>query len=210
MHRNLSRNHTPHPSPEFTMRVIAGSAGGLSLQAPGKGTRPTMDRVRGAVFSSLGERVPGARVLDLYAGSGALGIEALSRGASSATFVEHHAPTAGLIRKNLQTTHLHGSGASVQQMDAMRFLDLYAPAGSFDLVFADPPYLKEAPPAAGETPNHADMVLSHPKLSGTLGDDGLLILECERRQSLPSVEAWEILTDRSYGESRILILRSLS
>jgi len=69
------------------MRVIAGSAGGLTLQPPGKGTRPTMDRVRAAIFSSLGERVPEARVLDLYAGSGALGIEALSRGAASATFV---------------------------------------------------------------------------------------------------------------------------
>ena len=122
------------------MRVIAGSAGGLTLQPPGKGTRPTMDRVRAAIFSSLGERVPEARVLDLYAGSGALGIEALSRGAASATFVENHGPTAGLIRKNLQTTRLDRSGGSVQQMDAMRFLDLYAAPESFDLVFADPPY----------------------------------------------------------------------
>lgn len=189
------------------MRVIAGSAGGLTLQAPGKGTRPTMDRVRGAVFSSLGERVPDARVLDLYAGSGALGIEALSRGASSATFVEDHGSTAGLIRKNLQTTHLQGS---VQQMDAMRFLDLYAAPGSFDLVFADPPYLKDTRPSAGETTNHADKVLSHPNLPAALGEDGLLILECERRQPLPSLPSWKVLVDRFYGESRILILRRAS
>ena len=192
------------------MRVIAGSAGGLTLQAPGKGTRPTMDRVRGAIFSSLGERVPDARVLDLYAGSGALGIEALSRGASSATFVEHHGPTAGLIRRNLQTTRLDRQGASVQQMDAMRFLELYAPPGSFDLVFADPPYLKDTRPSAGEPPNHAEQVLTQPNLPAALGEEGLLILECERRQPLPSRASWEVLSDRSYGESRILILRRSS
>ena len=195
------------------MRVIAGSAGGLTLQPPGKGTRPTMDRVRAAIFSSLGERVPEARVLDLYAGSGALGIEALSRGAASATFVENHGPTAGLIRKNLQTTRLDRSGGSVQQMDAMRFLDLYAAPESFDLVFADPPYLKETkgpPSGTGESPNHADKVLAHPNLPIALGEGGLLILECERRQPLPSLASWEILSDRSYGESRILILRRAS
>ena len=166
-----------------------------------------MDRVRGAVFSSLGERVPDSRVLDLYAGSGALGIEALSRGASSATFVEHHGPTASLIRKNLQITRLQGS---VQQMEAMRFLELYAPPESFDLIFADPPYLKETQATAGETPNLADRVLCHPRLPATLGVEGLLILECGGRQPLPSLASWEILTDRSYGESRILILRSAS
>lgn len=188
--------------PEQPMRVIAGSAGGLNLHAPGKGTRPTMDRVRAAIFSSLGERVPGARVLDLYAGSGALGIEALSRGASSAVFVEHHGPTAGIIRKNLQTTRLQGS---VQQMDCGKFLDLYAPPGSFDLVLADPPYLKEIR-SSGDSPNHADTLLSHPGLAPALGADGLLVLECERRQPLPSLPFWEMYSDRNYGESRILIM----
>jgi 16S rRNA (guanine966-N2)-methyltransferase len=199
------------------MRVIAGSAGGLTLSPPGKGTRPTMDRVRAAVFSSLGDLVPGARVLDLFAGSGALGIEALSRGAESAVFVEHHGPTAGIIRRNLQTTHLEGS---VQQMDAFRFLDLYGEQG-YDLVFADPPYLKEpmmssgTPHAGGRTAsslpdaprNLADEILSHPSLPKSLGEDGVLILECERRQPLPAVALWTILSDRTYGESRILILR---
>jgi 16S rRNA (guanine966-N2)-methyltransferase len=192
------------------MRVIAGSAGGLTLQPPGKGTRPTMDRVRGAIFSSLGERVPGSRVLDLYAGSGALGIEALSRGAASAIFVEYHGPTAGLIRKNLQTTRLERPAGSVQQMDATQFLNLYAAPESFDLVFADPPYLKDTRPSAGDLPNHADAVLSHPKLPEALGEEGLLILECERRQPLPSLASWDILSDRCYGESRILILRRAS
>lgn len=184
------------------MRVIAGSAGGLSLHAPGKGTRPTMDRVRAAIFSSLGERVPGARVLDLFAGSGALGIEALSRGAASAVFVEHHGQTAGIIRKNLQSTHLQGS---VQQMDVGKFLDLYAPVGSFELIFADPPYLKDIPSKA-DALNLADSILSHAGIQSALGTDGLLILECERRQPLPSLEQWDVFSDRHYGESRILIL----
>ena len=195
------------------MRVIAGSAGGLSLQPPGKNTRPTMDRVRGAIFSSLGERVPEARVLDLFAGSGALGIEALSRGASSATFVESHGPTAGLIRKNLQSTKLDRLPGTVQQMDAFRFLDLYVEEDGFDLVFADPPYLKDTRPSAGDQTNLADMLLTHPNLGKALGAEGLLILECERRQPLPSLASpipWEILSDRSYGESRILILRQPS
>ena len=188
------------------MRVIAGSAGGLNLQAPGKGTRPTMDRVRGAIFSSLGERVPESRVLDLFAGSGALGIEALSRGAASAVFVEHHAPTAALIRRNLQSTHLQGS---VQQMDVFRFLDLYAPPGSLDLVLADPPYVKRAKDKVPEE-NPAEKLLAYPVLHAALGEEGLLVLECERRQPLPSLPLWEILSDRNYGESRILILRSFS
>jgi len=199
------------------MRVIAGTAGGLTLNPPGKGTRPTMDRVRGAVFSSLGDLVPGARVLDLFAGSGGLGIEALSRGAASATFVEHHAPTAGIIRRNLQATRLEGS---VQQMDVFRFLELYGEQG-YDLIFADPPYLKESPSPArthtggkphavptGTAPrNLAEEILTAPSLPKALGARGLLVLECERRQPLPSLPEWEILSDRSYGESRILILR---
>lgn len=182
------------------MRVIAGSAGGLALKAPGKGTRPTMDRVRGAVFSALGEHVPDSRVLDLYAGSGSLGIEALSRGAVSAVFVEQHGPTAAVIRANLKSTRLEGS---VQQMDASRFLDLYASPASFDLVLADPPYLKGT---ASERDNLADQLLSHPKLPEVIAPCGLLVLECERRQELPSLTSWHLHSDRSYGESRILIL----
>lgn len=188
------------------MRVIAGSAGGLTLQSPGRETRPTMDRVKGAIFSSLGDLVPEARVLDLFAGSGAVGIEALSRGSASAVFVEQDGLTAGLIRRNLQTTHLSGS---VQQMDVFRFLDLYTTEKSLDLIFADPPYLKR-PRAGIEEPNLADQLLAHPKLPMALSSSGLLILECERRQPLTSLASWEIRSDRNYGESRILMLSSPS
>ncbi|MGC1481573.1 MAG: RsmD family RNA methyltransferase, partial [Chthoniobacterales bacterium] len=121
------------------MRVIAGSAGGVPLLPPPRTTRPTMDKVRAAVFSSLGDAVPDARVLDLYAGSGALGIEALSRGAATATFVDSDSSAVATIRRNLAKTKLTGS---VQAMDVTRFLPLYAPPGSFELIFADPPYTK--------------------------------------------------------------------
>jgi len=83
------------------MRVIAGSAGGIQLDVPKSGVRPTMDRVKAAIFSSLGELVPGARVLDLFAGTGALGLEALSRGAASALFVEENAAAISAIERNL-------------------------------------------------------------------------------------------------------------
>ncbi len=193
------------PTKNF-MRIIAGSAGGLNLEAPGKETRPTMDRVRGAIFSSLGDRVPEARVLDLFAGSGALGIEALSRGAASAVFVEQHAPTAALIRRNLRITHLEGS---VQQMDVFRFLDLSTAVHSFDLILADPPYVHRDRGKA-ITDNPADTLLAHGSVHAALGMEGLLVLECERRQPLSSLALWESLSDRSYGESRILIMRSLT
>src|SRR5256714_10080217 len=101
------------------MRVIAGRAGGVRLVSPKSGVRPTMDRVKAAIFSSLGEMVIGARVLDLFAGTGALGIEALSRGADSAVFVEEDRQSTAAIEKNLAKTELTGR---IRQQDVFRFL----------------------------------------------------------------------------------------
>ena len=120
------------------MRVIAGTYGGRRLQAPpGLDTRPTSDRVREALFSILGDRVPGARVLDLFAGSGALGIEALSRGAAEATFVDNAAPAVRAIAANLEAL---GADATVVRAEARRFLGgASRSARQYDLVFLDPP-----------------------------------------------------------------------
>ena len=125
------------------MRVVAGTARGLRLVAPpGSGTRPTSDRVREAMFNSLHSRaaLEGAHVLDLYAGTGALGIEALSRGAASAVFVENRRAALTALRANLQTTKL-AAHAEVLAIDVGAALDVLArDRRTFDLTLIDPPY----------------------------------------------------------------------
>jgi 16S rRNA (guanine966-N2)-methyltransferase len=122
-------------------RVIAGSARGARLRAPGTGTRPLADRVKQTLFAILEPDLPGARVLDLFAGSGAAGIEALSRGAASAVFVEKDAGAAAVIEANLRATSLAGPGAKVVRADAVTWLGRPAPPDApFDLVIVDPPY----------------------------------------------------------------------
>ena len=118
------------------MRVIAGEAKGRRLKGPpGHGTRPMTDRVREALFSSLGPEVSGARVLDLFAGSGSLGLEALSRGAQSAEFVEMDRAVVAVLRSNVDAV---GLGGTVTRNDVTRYLA--GPARLHDLVFVDPPY----------------------------------------------------------------------
>lgn len=126
------------------MRIVAGRFGGRVLKAPKKRARPTTDRVREAWFSRLAPRLPGARVLDLFAGSGALGLEALSRGAHEVTFVERGRASLEALRANIAALDV-GEEATVIRADALRFaggLD----AGAFDVVLADPPY--DSPAAA--------------------------------------------------------------
>ena len=122
------------------MRIVAGTAGGVPLVAPKTGDiRPTMDQVRGAIFSSLADFVIGARVLDLFSGAGALGLEAVSRGAASVTLVEKDRRAIASIRRNLEKTRL---SAAVVESDVFGYLDRQAPAGGFELILADPPYAK--------------------------------------------------------------------
>jgi 16S rRNA (guanine966-N2)-methyltransferase len=118
-------------------RVIAGSARGLRLEAPGAGTRPLADRVKQTLFAILEPDLDGARVLDLFAGSGAAGIEALSRGAASATFVEHDAATTKVIAANLSRTGLAGPNAEVVREDVLRWLRRFD-AEPFDVVIVGP------------------------------------------------------------------------
>ena len=177
------------------MRVIAGEAGGRPLKAPPEGVRPTMDRVKAAIFSSLGDLVPGARVLDLFAGSGAMGIEALSRGAASATFVDSNDRCIRCIRENLQRA---GSSGSVQCMDVFQFLELYAGEEMFDLIFADPPYAKKA----GD-PDHAGLLAGSEKLAAGLSSGGVLVLERQSGGDPPASPLQPGRTSR-YGGSEIL------
>lgn len=124
------------------LRICGGSARGRRIfSAPGRAVRPTSSRVREAIFSILGAHVADARVLDLFAGVGALGLEALSRGAASVDFVEEHPRHAAAIRQSLETLGF-AQQARVLRMDVRRFLPRApdAPAGGYDVVFVDPPY----------------------------------------------------------------------
>lgn len=187
------------------MRVIAGSAGGLSLTVPVSVTRPTTDRVREALFSSLGDRVIGADILDLYAGSGALGIEALSRGARSAIFVEENSRAAETIQTNLKHTRLAHPDTEVRRIRVETFLKTLVPHedGRFDLIFADPPYARDAATAA-----ELAALLAHPSLSAALRPEGRFLLEVMNGAPLPLGEPslWTSLRDRRYGGTRLHFL----
>src|SRR5207237_5617605 len=113
----------------------------IPLHVPKGDLRPTMEVVRNAIFNSLADLVPGARVLDLFAGTGGLGIEALSRGATFCQFVESDRGACETIRRNLEKTRL--AGGEVASADAMRWLDRVALPSAFDIVLADPPYVRK-------------------------------------------------------------------
>ena len=123
-------------------RIIAGSARGVRLEAPGPTTRPLADRVKQTLFAILEPDLPGARVLDLFAGSGAAGLEALSRGAAHATFVERDKGAAATIAANLARTHLAGERARIVRAEALAWLrgPEAVDAGPFGVVIVDPPY----------------------------------------------------------------------
>jgi 16S rRNA (guanine966-N2)-methyltransferase len=173
------------------MRVIAGSLGGRRLTAPrGRDTRPTSDRVREALFSIL-EPVQGARVLDLFAGSGALAIEALSRGAAAATLVEPAPAALGAIRANLAAL---GLDAEVRAQSARSFLGgASAGARQYDLVFLDPPYRQ-----ARELSDELSAALGP-----ILAPDARVVAESDRRAPLSL--ALELRDERRYGDTLIRI-----
>ena len=172
----------------MTLRVVAGSARGRRLVTPaGRDTRPTSDRVREAVFNALGslDAVDGVAVLDLFAGSGALGIEALSRGAASAVFVDHDRAATAAIRANLEATGLEGG--EVVQRDVLAWLrDSPRPA---DLALLDPPYAFDA----------WDDVLE-------LVPAPLIVVESDRE--VPLGPGWQVLRSRAYGGTVVTFART--
>ena len=182
------------------MRVVAGRAGGIPLQTPPGSLRPSMDKVKAAIFSSLGDRVPGARVLDLFAGSGALGIEALSRGALGAVFVESDRRAVACIRANLERTRLEGG--VVAGVDVFRFLRGEPTDPPFDLILADPPYGRG--PESGMI---AGRLLASPGLSPRLAADGVLVLELGAGTVRPEPPGWETVRRRRYGAAEVWMLR---
>ncbi|MFA5192436.1 MAG: 16S rRNA (guanine(966)-N(2))-methyltransferase RsmD [Verrucomicrobiia bacterium] len=181
------------------MRIIAGLAGGIPLAMPrGAGdVRPTPDKVKGAIFSSLGELVVGARVLDLYAGSGALGIEALSRGAATATFVDQSRSCIAAIEKNLASARLE-TAATVLQCDIHRALRRLGGEPRFTLVLADPPYAK----MPGRS-SLAQELLDNADLVAVMEPDGWLILEHFKNDELKPPPAWRFSRQQRHGDTLV-------
>lgn len=178
------------------MRVITGSAGGRRLlELEGLETRPTTDRVKEGVFSALQFDIEGRRVLDLFAGTGQMGIECLSRGAASAVFVDRRKDAFALVKKNLTLTNLQDR-ARVVHGDSLEFL-----AGakeSFDLVFLDPPYASGSLERAMELITTIDIVVEH----------GIMVCESPADRLLPEVPApYEKGKEYRYGKIKFTLYR---
>jgi 16S rRNA (guanine966-N2)-methyltransferase len=179
------------------MRVVAGTARGLRLDVPpGREVRPTADRVREAMFSALGERVHGATALDLFGGSGALGIEALSRGAALAVIVELKRRAAEVIAANIARTG-QNERARLIRGDAMKVIPSLAAEGLvFDLVFVDPPY-------AGDL---AVRALAAVVEAGLLGEGGVAVVEHDRRNPFAAPAGLRIASLKTYGDTALTCL----
>jgi 16S rRNA (guanine966-N2)-methyltransferase len=183
------------------MRVIAGSARGTRLGRVPAGVRPVSDRVREGVFSSLGGRLEGARVLDLYAGTGALGIEALSRGAEAAVFVDASPAAVTAVRDNLARTALEDR-TTVHRSDVRRFLErTSAETKGFDLVFLDPPYESGG--------SELDPVLELLDVKPLLREGFTVVLSRGSRSSKDVIPLhWAVARRLSYGDSVVMLFRS--
>ena len=178
------------------MRVITGKARGVALKTPdGMATRPTSDRVKEALFSVIQFDIPGSRVLDLFGGTGQLGIEALSRGAESAVFVDQSKNAVKLVKDNLKKTQLEN--ARVVQGDSISFL---AGKEKFDLIFLDPPY------ATGLLKNALDGIVKFDKLS----TGGIIVCESSAETELPELDApYQHLKTYKYGKVKITVYTRL-
>jgi 16S rRNA (guanine(966)-N(2))-methyltransferase RsmD len=175
------------------VRVIGGIAKGTQLQAvPGKGTRPISDRVKEAVFNILGPEIEGARVLDLFAGTGSVGIEALSRGADQAVFVEKHPKAVATIRANLLRTRLQAS-ARIVQSDVFRFLD--GESEPFDLIYVAPPQYQGL---------WSKTLASLDTLPGWLEADGMVIVQIFPKELEPlALTTLQVFDQRKYGSTMV-------
>ena len=190
------------------MRITGGEFGGRGLKVPkSDAIRPTQDRVREAVFNIIQCELGGKSFLDLFAGSGAVGLEALSRGASAATFVEQNRRHLAVLNENLATLLGPDAPASGRQdirtvaANVYQWIASYAGPG-FDIGFADPPY------ALGEEKGYAS-VLATLAERGVIRADGLFIAEMTAVQKAEETPGWDLLRDRVYGKTRICIWRRM-
>lgn len=177
-------------------RIIAGAARGITLEVPGSGTRPTSDRVRESLFGALeaADLIDGARVLDLFAGSGALGLECASRGAACVDLVEKSQPAANVATKNATKVAKAGSAlARVHSAAVSTFLK--TPRGPWDLVFLDPPY----------DISDEELTTALELLTPRLSEDATVIVERAKRSAAPAWEraGLEPIRDKTYGDTTL-------
>ena len=185
------------------MRITGGEFGGRNLKVPKTDAiRPTQDRVREALFNIIQCEIAGADFLDLFAGSGAVGLEALSRGAKSVTFVEANRKHIAILNENLTVLCSPSPStftSSVIAADAYAWLSRYAGPG-FSIAFADPPY------ALGEERGYAQ-VLATLAERGVVRPNGLFVAEMTAVQKAEETPGWELLRDRTYGKTRLCVWR---
>ncbi len=183
------------------MRITGGILCGRRVAVPDKGVRPTKDRVRESLFAILGESLRDARVLDLFAGSGSLGLEALSRGANAVCWVERDRRTFRILENNVQLLSAGLAGCSVKCVcrDALRFIK-NSSSGGYSLVFADPPY--------GAATKGALLRNILPALdkSGCMEQGGMVVYEMRSSGQVELPGPWTILRDKKWGETRVLII----
>jgi 16S rRNA (guanine(966)-N(2))-methyltransferase RsmD len=182
------------------MRIIAGTAGSTLLAMPkGPAIRPTPDKVKQAIFSSLGEAIIGARVLDLFAGTGALGLEAVSRGASQAWLVDDSRFAVDAAAANAGKTRLTEK-VEVERSDAVRAIERLAQkARAFDIIFADPPYEKNQRPEK----SLAQKLLNCPATISILAPNGVLVMEHYKGDTLEGGASWELGRQLRHGDTLI-------
>jgi len=189
------------------MRITGGQAGRRRLKVPkGLAVRPTPDLVKQAVFNSLGTRVVGARVLELFAGTGALSLECLSRGAISAMCVEKSSRHAGVLRQNCVSAGFAPDAVQVRVQDVFAALPQLAAAGqTFDLILADPPYGEKN--VGHRSESFAQQLLDHVHLPRLLAPDGLFVLGHARRDTLDVPLPWREVRLLKHGDSLMRFLQ---
>jgi len=188
------------------MRIIGGQAAGLLLKVPpGYDVRPTPDLVRQAIFNSLSGRVPGARVLDLFSGSGAIGLECLSRGAALVLSVEKSNRHASMIRENLASTGLPADNYQVRVQDVFTAIGQLAEKGEqFELVMADPPFGEKNVGRRSES--LSQQLLDDERLPSLIAASGLFVLGHTKRDTLTIPKAWSEVKVMKHGDSMMRFL----
>jgi 16S rRNA (guanine966-N2)-methyltransferase len=233
------------------LRITGGELGGRQVRVPDGPVRPTQDRVREALFSMLGDKIVGGRFLDLFAGSGTVGIEALSRGASYVCFVENNKRVYSIMRQSVESLCAKPDNGLIASRNALTtppeesrrellaptdklrrtetilcdagtFLEKRVAPEPFHIIFADPPYLRSVPkgrrhlerrtgkaPDDGEREHWLPRILLALSVGQWLVADGLLIMEEPAASVAVMTPGWELLRDRTYGDSRLLVYRRI-